>query len=534
MTCPIKIYSKLNTILGLVVFFYLILILPGCTKDFEDYNKNPNLLTDAQSLSLAATAIGPLETNIFNSYQTAQNLSADAYCGYMMSPTNFLGGNSNLNYYMADVYNAAGFGNQYNFIMAPVKKLADAGARTSLPDIWGVALLLQVHAMDRVTDRFGPIPYTKAGTSLSNIPYDDQQTIYDTFFKQIDTAVTNLKAYIANPIRGVKPIGAADLIYGGDYNKWLKFANTLRLRLAMRIAKIDPVKAKQQGELALADAGGLLTDNADNAFMAQSAGRNNDFWLITYLYNFDNMMNATIGSYLSGYNDPRAPIMFIPAKNAAVAGKYVGIRIGIDVTAADYRDLSPYNYTTVFAQFSPQQVMVASETWFLKAEAALRDWTGAGDAKLNYETGIQTSMSQWGVNIGNYLNDAVSTQANYTDPHVAGNSATAVSNVTIKWDDTNSKERKLERIITQKWLALFPDGQEAWADYRRTGYPKLFTAVQNLSNGTISSLLGPRRLPYPLSEATANPDGLKGGIDLLKGEDNGGTRLWWDVDKANF
>lgn len=78
--------------MGLVVFFYLMLLLPGCTKDFEAYNKNPNLLTDQQSLSLAATAIGPLETNIFNSYQTAQNLSADAFCGYMMSPTFFRGG----------------------------------------------------------------------------------------------------------------------------------------------------------------------------------------------------------------------------------------------------------------------------------------------------------------------------------------------------------------------------------------------------------------------------------------------------------
>ncbi len=510
------------------------LLLTACTKNFEDYNKNPILLSDEQSLSLASTAIGPIETNIYARYQTAQKLNADAFAGYMMSPTNFLGGNNNLKYYMVDIYNTTGFGPQYSLIMAPVKKLADIGARESLPDIWAVALLLQVQAMDRVTDRFGPIPYTKAGTSLSTVEYDDQKLIYTTFFKQIDTAIANLQAYNANPIRGAKPMGASDLIYSGDYKKWLRFANSLRLRLAMRIAKADPATAKQQGELALSAPDGLITDNADNAFLSQSPGRSNDYWVVTFQYGRDNMMNANIGTYLTGYNDPRAATMMVAATNPAVADKYVGIRLGADVTVANYRDLAAYNYNTVFTQFAPQLVMAAAETWFLKAEAALRNWNNAGDAKTNYETGVQVSMNQWGVEAGNYLNNASAVQADYSDPHNAANDISAVSNITIKWNDAADREENLERIITQKWLALFPDGQEAWCDYRRTGYPKLLPVAQNLSNGVIDSNIGPRRLPYPLSEATANPQGLKGGISLLGGQDNGATRLWWDTGGPNF
>jgi len=122
----------------------------------------------------------------------------------------------------------------------------------------------------------------------------------------------------------------------------------------------------------------------------------------------------------------------------------------------------------------------------------------------------------------------------YVDYKNSANNDTAVSKITIKWDAAASNEVKLERIITQKWLAMFPEGQEAWTEFRRTGYPKLFPIVVNSSGGTIDTKIQVRRLAYPQSEATINPDGLKGGIQLLGGADNGGTRLWWDVDKANF
>ncbi|HTN36861.1 MAG TPA: SusD/RagB family nutrient-binding outer membrane lipoprotein [Arachidicoccus sp.] len=513
----------------------LVFALSSCTKDFESYNTNPNALNDAQTLAKLSTAFGPIEQAIYSNYQTAQNLSADAYSGYMMSPTPF-SANYNLNYALTDGWNVNGFKDPYTLVMAPIKKIAEAGTREKAPEMWGVALLLQVEAMDRVTDRFGPIPYTKAGSSLKSVDYDDQKTIYEAFFKQIDTALINLKAYVgANP--GKSTLGDGDLIYNGNFNQWIKYANSMRLRLAMRISKVDPALAKQQGEIALADPDGLLTTPADDAKIAQSGGRQNDLWMITASWG-DNRLGASFGTYLTGFKDPRIPQLAIPATDPKLGGKYTGIRVGIAIKAkADYEGYASLNTDgSSFNETSAQYIMTAAECWFLKAEAALRGWTGAGDIQKDYETGIQTSMDQWGVKIGNYLKDATSKQIAYVDPKNADNNSPALSTITIKWDGAASKEHQLEQIITQKWIAMFPDGQEAWADYRRTGYPKLFPVVHNNSGGTISTEIQIRRLPYPAIEyATDNGSAVKAAVaDLLGGADNGGTRLWWDVAGPNF
>jgi hypothetical protein len=517
-----------------ITLFSVFGIISGCTKKFEDFNTNSSALTNPQSLQLIPTAIGPIETAIFSSFQVTQNLSAEAYCGYAMSPTNFVGGINNSKYALVDGWNGRPFTEQYNGVMAPVKKIADAGARTSLPDVWAVALLIQVHAMDRVTDKFGPIMYTKTATSFRVIPYDDQKTVYESFFKQIDTAVNNIRTFLASNTPQKNRIGSSDLIYSGDLNKWIKFGNSLRLRLAMRIAKVEPAMAKTQGEIALSAPEGLLATNADNALLRQTGGRNNDYYLTTFVYVRDNMFNAALGTYLDGYNDPRATKMGLPATQTGIAGKYTGIRLGADVTKGDYKTFGTYNYLQSFTQFAPQMIMSASEIYFLKAEAALRSWSGAGDAKANYEQGIQTSMDQWGVPMGGYLNDATSKQADYADPINPANNTPALSSITIKWDETTTKEQKLERIVTQKWLALFPEGLEAWNDYRRTGYPRLFPIVQNLSNGIIDSQIQIRRLPFAESEKLSNPEGLKTGLTALGGPDNGATRLWWDTGGPNF
>jgi len=509
------------------------LAFTGCTKNFEKFNSNPNSLSPGQSISIASTAFGPIEQAIYSNYQIAQNLSADAYAGYMMSPTNFRGGLNNLKYSLVDGWNQTGFNDQYRLVMAPISKIASAGARTKSPDLWALALVLQVEAMDRVTDRFGSIPYSKTGTSLTTIPYDDQKTVYQQFFKQLDTAATNLQAYIAaNP--GKNPIGGGDLVYGGDYTKWLKFANSLRLRLAMRIVKADPATAQQQAEKAMAAPGGLLSTPADDAAVAQSGGRSNDLWVVTISYNGDNHLNAAMGTYLTGYNDPRAAVYSTPASYAGISGKFTGIRLGADVTKGDYYSFASYNGLTTFTQTAPQLILTATEMWFLKAEAALRGWAGAGDVQTDYETGITTSMAQWGVPVGSYLSDATSKQADYVDPINTANNTPALSTITIKWDPAATNEQKLERIITQKWIAIFPDGQEAWADYRRTGYPKLFPIVDNLSGNTIDSQIQIRRLPYPSTEYNTNKAAVTSAVGILGGADNGGTRLWWDVNKGNF
>jgi hypothetical protein len=530
--------------LSAVLLASLMFLNSGCTKNFEEFNTNPNALSPDQSTALLQSAIGPIQQEIFHNYQIAQNLSADAFSGYMMAPTPFSGGINNMNYSLNDGWNSAGFNDQYNYVMAPISRIGLTQLKTTSPESWGISLLVQVMAMARVTDKFGPIPYTTAGTSLISTPYEDQKTVYNAFFRQIDTAATNLQAYIAASPGKAAFFGKGDLVYGGDAAKWLKLANSLRLRLAMRIVKADAATAKLQGEKALSAPGGLLTTAADNAAVAQSGTRDNDIWVVTVAYDGDNALGAALQSYLVGYNDPRLPVYATPAKDPLIAGQYVGIRSGANTSfnglgKEGYKGYSSVNSSDISkspaGQKAPQYLMTAAEVWFLKAEAALRGWTNAGDAQSNYESGITTSFQQWNVNAGSYLANATSRPTAYTDPKNPANSSPAVSTITVRWDGTASNEQKLERIITQKWLAIFPDGQEAWSEYRRTGYPKLFPVANNFSVGTIDSQIGIRRIPFPTSEyGNGNSAEVQKAVGLLGGPDNGGTRLWWDVNKGNF
>ena len=522
------------TVLGLV----LALGVSSCTKNFESYNTNPASLTNPETVAILPTAFGPLEQAIYADYQTAQNLNADGFAGFFMSPTPFKAA-YDLNYFLIDGWDRNGFVDQYNQVMAPVSKIAATGVRTSEPALWAVALIMQVEAMDRVTDRFGPIPYSKAGTSVTAVAYDSQQEVYNEFFAQLDTAVANLSAYVGAHPGDTTQLGTNDLVYQGHYEKWWKYANSLRLRLAMRIVKADAATAEAQAKKALTDPGGVLTTPADDAKFAQSAGRNNDLWLVASDYG-DCRMNAALMTYMTGFNDPRLPVYASPATDATAAGAatggYEGIRIGINIASKnDYEGYASPNTATTFSRTAPEYLMSAAEVWFLKAEAALRGWS-ADNVQTDYETGVTTSFQQWGVGSGTYLSDGSSMETNYTDPKNATNNATALSTITIKWDASATQEVQLERIITQKWIAIYPDGQEAWADYRRTGYPRLFPVVVNNSGGAINTTTQIRRLGYPQSEYTTNAAAVNSAVStLLGGPDNGGTRLWWEVgSKGNF
>jgi len=174
--------------------------------------------------------------------------------------------------------------------------------------------------------------------------------------------------------------------------------------------------------------------------------------------------------------------------------------------------------------------MTAAESYFLRAEGALRGWNMGGDAGDFYRQGIAASFAENGLpatDAANYAADNTSTPIPFTDNSgQSGNNAPAPSNITIAWNDAAPFEENLERIITQKWIAMYPDGPEGWAEFRRTGYPKLFPVVTNRSNGTIPGFV--RRIPYPQSEYNNNAAGVQTGVALLGGADGGGTRLWWD------
>lgn len=399
-----------------------------------------------------------------------------------------------------------------------------------------IAKVIKVTAMHRVTDTYGPMPYSKIGVGGQlAVEYDSQEAVYDGMFADLDDAIAVLTA---NRLGMISP--KADPVYDGTAEKWCKFANSLKLRLAMRIVYADPAKAQKYAEEAVNNEVGVFTSNADNAALqAKAFGDKGNPLYTAVKYNQidgtntggDTHVAADIIHYMNSYEDPRRAKYFIQSMFDDIP--YVGIRVtvvkpslaslghkysGVNVTAAD-----------------PVQWMNAAEVAFLKAEAAaVFGFNMGGSAEEFYNDGIRLSFSQWGVSgADSYLaNDALRLGA-YRDPGNAANSySTPLTSLTVKWDEAADAEQKQERIIIQKWIANFNLGNEAWADHRRTGYPVFFPADgegNKCDKGEVDPVLGARRMPYPISERSNNGANLDYAIsNYLKGKDQYATRLWWD------
>jgi hypothetical protein len=526
-----KIIHKLSLVASLAAAVGL----SGCTKNFQKYNTDPNglykdqIAVDYQNLG---EPMQEAQQNIMSYtnwiYQLQQNLIGDVFSGYMMSADPFNNNHSNLNYELWDGWNFYPWDYAYNNVMKPIQNVLDATTDPQYASFHAWAKIIRVEAMHRVSDIYGPIIYTHYGQSNADgsVSYDSQKDAYYAFFNDLDTAINVFTKLVQDG--APETFSKFDLVYGGSYAEWLKFANTLRLRLAIRISNVDPDKAKAEGEAALSNPGGLLSTNDDDAFV--DIGTNpHPINSISKSWG-DISTGAPLACYLNGYNDPREPKYITKATDPAVAGQYIGIRNGVNIDAIGR--YAGYSLPVDFP--NKMQIMTAAEAWFLKAEAALRGWQGAGDAKTDYETGIETSFSQYGLDASGYINDDSRTEQPYTDPKamVAGQNdvkagSPYLSTITIKWNDGDSFDRKLERIITQKWLAIYPDGEEAWAEFRRTGYPKLFPVVINNSGGKIPTDKFVQRINFPSDQLSTNAKGVQQAVQMLGGPDTGGTPLWW-------
>ena len=174
--------------------------------------------------------------------------------------------------------------------------------------------------------------------------------------------------------------------------------------------------------------------------------------------------------------------------------------------------------------------MCAAEIYFLRAEGRLRGWSMGGETEDLYNMGITKSFEQWGVALGDYLTRGDDyTPMQFTAPSGTTGNTIAASTITIAWNAVDREEKKLERIITQKWIAMFPEGQEAWSEHRRTGYPRLFNLYgTNASSGQVENS-GPRRIPFPSTEYDTNTTEVNKAVtDFLGGNDYGNVKLWWD------
>ncbi len=517
-----------------------VIFITSCTKNFKEFNTDPTGITNGE-LGVDYQNLGaPLikaQQNIYVgdpawAYQLQQNLIADVYSGYMMSPDPFQNGQNNTNYALVDDWDGYPWDWSYNNVMNNIASVLRATSDPQYASFYQWAKILRVEAMHRVSDIYGPIVYTHYGqiNPDGSVSYDTQKDVYYAFFNDLDSAINVFTDLVQT--NALPTFTKFDMAYGGNYTKWLQFANTLRLRLALRIVKADPEKAKTEGEKALANPIGLLKNNDDNLFIDIGA-KQHPVDVIDNGWD-DIRLGAPVACYLNGYTDPRISKYALKATDPAVAGEYIGIRNGTDV--APYGRYTGYSKMVTFSGASDTkvQLMVAAEAWFLKAEAALRGWNGAGDAKTDYETGITTSFAQYGLDATGYINDDSSTAAQYLDPNsvVPGQNdiktgSPYLSTITIKWDAAASFDKMLERIITQKWISMYPEGQEAWSEFRRTGYPKLFPVVINNSGGTISTTAFIQRIPFAASDRGTNPKGVAEAITFLGGPDTGGTPLWW-------
>lgn len=526
------------------------LMVIGCTGNFDDWNTNPH---EANSKQLGmdnlytGTYFVQMQKNNFvieqlsggggvgaETYQIIQNLTGDSFAGYTGATEIWYGNSNFLTYNMFVDWRNTAFRMAFVSVMPAWQAMVRKAVELEQPQVVALATIVKVAAMHRITDMYGPLPYTKFGSGEVTVPYDSQQDIYAKFFEELDESIDQLTDFL-DKNNDATILEKYDFIYGGNVRQWIKFANSLKLRLAMRIRYTDyNVNGKTPqmlAEEAVAHPVGVMTTTQDVARLMHSEDMSyrHPLYVIGEGEFDDASMGATMDSYLNGYKDPRRSVYF----KMTSEGKYTGVRSGIAMDVAKYAGKSAPFSKLNFTANSDLVWMNPAETYFLRAEGALLGWNMNGIAKELYEQGIRVSFEYTGVSgVDAYLQDDESIPAAYIDPQSSGNSvpegSSLLGQAKIKWQEGSSIEVNLEQIITQKWIAIFPDGQEAWSEFRRTGYPKVFPVVENYSGGTINTNTQVRRIPFPATEYSDNAVNMPQAKVLLGGEDNGGTRLWWD------
>lgn len=516
--------------------------------DFQKVNTNEFELLPEEGLMDGISIGGPITamqkcvfpvgtqadgTSVANRYQTAYNLAADCWSGYFGQNNNW-GGPNNLNYFLKDGWVASSYTESYSTVV-PLWQDLKGKTETQFPEVFALAQILKISAWHKATDMFGPIPYKEAGKGLITVPYDSQEEVYKSMFKELSDAIEVLTKYADNGNSKLLP--NADAIYAGDVHKWVVYANSLMLRLAMRVYYADAALSKQYALQAVNHSYGVMKSKDDEAKMERGASLEfkNNLDVLINQYN-ECRMGSSMLAYLGGYQDPRLPKYFntstvSQAVTVGTYGKYSGVPTGHDVSSNDaFKDSSRPAITST----TPTYWMRASEVYFLLAEAALHGFAVGGTAESLYEKGIEMSFEENGIassEVADYMSSGLKPSAysfHLTNPGVNVD-VPAVTQATTEWSGTD--EEKLEKIMIQKWIALYPNGQEAWTEYRRTGYPKLHSVVTNYSNGEIDSEVGIRRMRFPTNKSTSAEDiaNLESARKLLRGGlDKAGTRLWWD------
>ncbi|MFK7933906.1 MAG: SusD/RagB family nutrient-binding outer membrane lipoprotein [Saprospiraceae bacterium] len=486
----------------------LMMVQTSCDEGFAELNVDPttgNQINPGFQFSYVQlrTSGGRYENwraNLIYSSTMMQHFAT--LCGYWSGDKyTFNGG------YSSSLFDRA-YGEQVKDMQDLVNTLetTDAGDQTML----GQAKIWRVVIFHRLTDLYGDVPYSQAGKGfLDGIDfpeYDEQEAIYNDMLNELEAGVALL---------GDGGFGSADLIYGGDVDKWRRFGNSLMLRLAMRLSKVDAASA--QAWAAKAISGGIMSSNDDIAALLHTNGptglNNNGIGeVLDKAVGFGDdcpRLSHTLVDGLVSTGDPRVDIFGVLPVNG---GDHNGLPNGLDETTIQENptgttldDFSSFNPLLVTVT-APMVFQTYSEAQLLLAEAIKRGWA-SGDAEEAYNAGVRGGMQQWAIYDGSLAVDDAA-----VDAYLAAN----------PYNDS------FEQIGYQYWLSTFLNEYETFANWRRTGTPEL-TPVNypgNVTNGQI-----PRRLIYPQSEIGLNPnlDKALSRQGLTTNFVNGLTvPVWWD------
>lgn len=531
-----------------------------------------------------------------HAYQFANSFGPDCYVQYFCVPhSDFPYSNFTLrSTYDLCKGSIGGPGSSFyamKFDMAPT---LNAEKIDYMPEIKAIYLMLFNYSAIENVDLFGPMPYNDHKNCVEESPfvYDRLKDIYYQVKADIDAAIECFKYYkdhrsetykkqIGSTISSRVQLLSLDYLYNADASDlsvWIRFANSLKLRMAIHMSKVEPATAKQWAEEAVA--GGVIENEADEIGLFPSL-LGNTHPLIEIMGWNDLVMGASFINLLQNLDHPYMKYLFtknsiaLEKSKQAVSGTsapavtpqgsvYVGMRNGVTPGIDQTADANPYvGYSmldrTYFAECNPPlYLMKVSEVNFLRAEGALRGWNMGGTAQSFYEQGIRTAYledrssprKEYVNYVDDYLNVVAPKGIAYVDPQGLTPDMPSVTKIGVKWNEGDSKETKLEKIITQKYIASFPYSYESWVDLRRTGYPKLFPILNTEhSDGTIKpgdqkvqtadNIM--RRIPWVPVDPQTKEDINATGIPALSEDTNNKPatdtqmqRLWWDVDAPNF
>lgn len=502
-----------------IAILTLVCTFMSCDKGFEEVNKNPILPIEIDPEYLFSNAL------VSSAFYTIRY--EDAIVQQINTPfTGVLqGGNHNV------WFEANNTGSNFNTLYGgPVKLLTEVINRTQdNPDrsnLYNMARIWRSFIFQILVDTYAYVPYFESGQAyLSEIylpRYDAGENIYDDLLRQVSEAVVALDA--------AKRLEKGEPFYQGDIAKWKKLGNSLLLRLAMRYTKIDPDKAEEYVGVAMNPAnGGVMASNSDNAYLAFNAVYLNPN---TTIFNGTERANFYLAKpfvdELQSTNDPRLAVIAvkyeIPANPLATAGaadtdpaNQNGMPFGYNEATISSDPNFPgkigaawkysqINRTTLGKIDAPHFLITYSQTQLLLAEAVFRGWV-TGDAATYYNNGVKAHMDQMAM----YGSAAIISTASVSD-YLAANPYDPV--------------KALEQINTQYWISSFLNGPEAWANFRRSGFPALEPNPYPSADPEVKGDFI-HRLLYPARERSVNAVNYDDAVSRM-GEDNMATRVFWD------